>query len=604
VFFSMHPELIQRLKAEFIPVAFNVGAPSVLGRPESQTFAGAWFRKLWETTERAPVSVPTEDWSKTYQGWYIAAPDGRAMRLFGGNFSGSLGWHPANLQRSLDAAVAYCSQNPQPRVDVPSTDPDPRDGLFAAPTTSVVLVETRVPGFTARQDPDNSAISIGGPPSKLNTRVQRDVLWIYVDEVRAIVAATRSANEEVRLPGSLTGRLVRYCLTDLLAGRSTFFPGAEDVKLSAFSARLTGKTENRASYVFAGRFSCVRPPLSRLREAPEEVGRTGTVSGEFDIDTDAMRVVRFRAYSAGQAWGGRVEGHLPLIGPRFPLAFALTEANDPLMRAMHPAAYAMVAESYRKGAAEGASVGAPGLDGADHSWSQKEVGPEALRTIAGVTVRGLPWESPLVKVGATEAGRRWLGDELVAKWEAHPASIIQPPATKPSIELLQSANGPVLAGHRVGQGMLYRMSAALRQEDTRRMQQTVEKLAAGIVREASAMPARRRIVLLALRGGPVSVKLPGAYPLYAEEAWRPSLEAGAGAGLKVQVAESLPELTAALRDPATLAILNPYGELLPTPQGKWKETAALLHDYLAKGGAWIEVHGHPFWRTLEPHGGS
>lgn len=89
--------------------------------------------------------------------------------------------------------------------------------------------------------------------------------------------------------------------------------------------------------------------------------------------------------------------------------------------------------------------------------------------------------------------------------------------------------------------------------------------------------------------------------------WVRTLEAAAWVGKfklsVVRLADSA-ALDAALVDGTFFAIVNPYGERLPTGgPGQWRARMASVRRYVAHGGNWVEVGGAPFfsaaWRNVD-----
>jgi len=65
------------------------------------------------------------------------------------------------------------------------------------------------------------------------------------------------------------------------------------------------------------------------------IGVEGHIDGEIDVLIEAKRVLRFRAYAEGQAWGANSNTwHQP--PGRFPLVIAIIEADDRVSRVLGP----------------------------------------------------------------------------------------------------------------------------------------------------------------------------------------------------------------------------------------------------------------------------
>jgi hypothetical protein len=156
-----------------------------------------------------------------------------------------------------------------------------------------------------------------------------------------------------------------------------------------FTAKLVRRHDAIWSFVLVGAFTMA---ARGTWSATGEVGREGTISGEFDIDADTSKIVRFRAYSDGLAWGGTdASGIAPPPG-RFPLKFALVEAEDDASRSVFPVGYPGNEAAYRSGraddlpsATQGASLLKPILN--KDNWYLASNGPQGKVSIEGNTIR-------------------------------------------------------------------------------------------------------------------------------------------------------------------------------------------------------------------------
>jgi len=89
----------------------------------------------------------------------------------------------------------------------------------------------------------------------------------------------------------------------------------------------------------------------------------------------------------------------------------------------------------------------------------------------------------------------------------------------------------------------------------------------------------------------------------APAAWRAAFEASPLAkqhGLAVKTLASYDELAAALAagSPKWFAIINPYGEIFPSPgPGRWTDTIDAIRDYVNHGGIWWETGAYSFHRA-------
>lgn len=243
----------------------------------------------------------------TVQGLFVAGADGAAY-----------GWRndadPREVREFLDEALARFRRRPPRRAALSEPLLHTAFARTPDPSTSVVRVFTRIRPVPRGVDP-------------LNQSVGRDHLWILASEVKEMLAA-RQDGGRFPLPRTLAARLARFHLVDNVRGEPDLWSAAE-VKRAAFFARRVGPKGSDARFVFEGAYA--------QRTADGKRGLEGTIRGALAIDPQTSRIVRFRAYGAGQAWGRSLYTPRPPRG-RFPLVFALVEADDSMARAVPPQA--------------------------------------------------------------------------------------------------------------------------------------------------------------------------------------------------------------------------------------------------------------------------
>lgn len=169
------------------------------------------------------------------------------------------------------------------------------------------------------------------PKSELNSSLDRDRVWIYQEEVEELASHVRDGVNEFAMPATFAARMARFHLVDDIGGRATVFTGPRHVRHAAFYARITRAAVGHVRFAFTGSWNC--------GTEDNTIGIDGKIEGEFEVDSAALRIERFRAYAEATAWGGGNPGHteMPPKG-KFKLVFAFVEANDAAGRSIPPSA--------------------------------------------------------------------------------------------------------------------------------------------------------------------------------------------------------------------------------------------------------------------------
>jgi len=241
---------------------------------------------------------------------YILAPDGTSFGFTNDH-------EPVDIQRFMDRGLRGYSKTRPTHVVIADAD-------IAAP-------------WSARLDPEGAVIRVfsrirplpvdaGG----LNRGVGRDFLWIYPEEIRALI-------EGDSLPPALVARIVRFHLVDGVRGTPTLWRPRE-VRRADATTVVTSRTPGAKTLAFTIEFS-----MSGKRQAAlgdHEVvtqGYRGRLDGEITIDLQARKLRTFRAFAAGTAWG---EGHFTPNPPagHFRLIVGMLEAvpGDEAARVVPP----------------------------------------------------------------------------------------------------------------------------------------------------------------------------------------------------------------------------------------------------------------------------
>jgi len=103
--------------------------------------------------------------------------------------------------------------------------------------------------------------------------------------------------------------------------------GSTEVRRCAFTARTLRDAGAVRTLAFSGPFA--------MQNGSGKRGYEGTLEGELDMDVGARRILRFRAYADGKAWGAGT--YTPNEPPgKYHLVQAFVEARDPIARIVPP----------------------------------------------------------------------------------------------------------------------------------------------------------------------------------------------------------------------------------------------------------------------------
>jgi len=238
-------------------------------------------------------------------------------------------------------------------------------------------------------------------------------------------------------------------------------------------------------------------------------------------------------------------------------------------------------------------------------WQTHSIGPRGLQRIANVSCVMRPDDDAPVNVTVTERGHKLLGDALVREWQSRKRIVNRPPQQKPDLEFITSEHGAFLAGHRIGNGLLFRFGGRIRSDDGMHVIRSVEHITAILKRDpklaASAQidATRSQIILLVLRNGPPA----GGWTEIRIDAWKRAFASSAwlrSVGLKFAVAETVEQMLEALRGGKAFAIVNPYGEWFPVGTERWEAVADTIRKFISDGGVWFETGGYSFFYALIP----
>ena len=222
------------------------------------------------------------------------------------------------------------------------------------------------------------------------------------------------------------------------------------------------------------------------------------------------------------------------------------------------------------------------------------------RTIYG---SGLTFtNSTPVAISFTTNGQTWLGAGVSAAWNNSAAVVNRPPAAgQYDLLLVDSPNGPYFSGSHLGggtnAGYLLRVGGSV--NGTAAVNRSLDMVLAAAEHLAQTPGARTKVGVLVMERGPV---IGETWPSEVRiDEWVNGLAARMPGGIDVVEIADMAELGAATAGSDYLAILNPYGEMVPASlAGGVSGTVTAIRDYVHAGGNWVEVGGHPFFFALQP----
>jgi lysophospholipase L1-like esterase len=240
------------------------------------------------------------------------------------------------------------------------------------------------------------------------------------------------------------------------------------------------------------------------------------------------------------------------------------------------------------------------------SWNRLSVGPAAYLSLYGAGCDANEIYTP-TSLTITADGGAWLGNSLSNEYAAASAVVHRPPAAGQwDVVLIDSPRGPFFSGSHLphiggttNSGWLMRLGGLI---DPSRVEFALDIVVAAIEHLAQTAGGRTNVAVVNMARGPaIGESWPSEVPIYD---WVDRLEAStnlAALGIRVSELASFPAMTNALAATNYLAILNPYGELVPgSLAGGVAATATNIGQYVVAGGSWFEVAGYSFYQWLQP----
>ena len=299
-------KLSGKITREFIPVSGAIEdlQPSRYGGRETE--ASRWFQAMAKKAFK--LYAPKGWWEqfKTYQGLYVVGADGTP-------YDYQVVWKlsASKYMKALGPAMERVRKNPSKKVAITRRTIENARPESPDPSTSVLRVFSRVRPVPKGADPSNQGIG-------------RDHMWIWRDEVQELLRTGE-------MPDRIVGRFIRFHLLDTVRNVSAQF-GEGDVRKAEFTMKLLLENRRTRTFTFTGTYA------SRgTTEADDKgFGVEGTLSGEFEIDVQKAKILRFRAYGEATCWG-----QLGTMAPKgkYPLVFAVVDANDEISSTVPPFYY-------------------------------------------------------------------------------------------------------------------------------------------------------------------------------------------------------------------------------------------------------------------------
>lgn len=340
--------LLERLRTEFIPVTANTQELQWRRSP-AQAFYLALVKRTQAEARSEMLSKQLSD-SLDPQGMYILGPDGTPYGFTNDH-------DPDDILRFMDRGLRGYRTRPPKQAVISDAD-------IAAPFAQALPAGGAAVRVYSRIRP---------LPSKvwgLNRGVGRDYLWLYPEELAALVAGSGGAaparpGAAATLPAALLGRLLRFHLVDDVRGTPDMW-GVNEVQRARFTAQVLRQEGAARTLSFQGDFAMRGQRRSAVGARARVVqSHRGQLRGEITLDITSNRLLRFRAFSEGRAAGEGTYTPYPPPG-EFRLLIGMVEAlpADHGARTVPPEGVATASsdQAYRE-ARLPASVLAPALPG-------------------------------------------------------------------------------------------------------------------------------------------------------------------------------------------------------------------------------------------------
>ncbi|MBD3184478.1 hypothetical protein GF312_19500 [Candidatus Poribacteria bacterium] len=228
------------------------------------------------------------------------------------------------------------------------------------------------------------------------------------------------------------------------------------------------------------------------------------------------------------------------------------------------------------------------------SWQHKVMGSQGYVNLFGGHIDIQEDEIP-VKVNVTPEGEKWLDPELTKRINKSVAQVNRSsPYSHMDIVLVDSENGPYFAAGDLGdKGLLWRIGGRIDNRD----KQNVKAVVTGVVEKLMSVSKENspKFGLIALKNGPER----GGYTNIKVDEWIKEFQNKSD--IDMEIIASPKVMLEVLKSQKFLAILNPYGEWIPTSdENSIDDSVEAVGEYVKNGGNWFEVGGYSFFAALHP----
>ncbi|ARU40718.1 hypothetical protein CCB80_06015 [Armatimonadetes bacterium Uphvl-Ar1] len=292
------PDVIQRLKSEFIPFAGNTNELQV---SKWESPERSWFLS---TAEKVHPGVTK---GVTGQGFYVVGADGQAYKF------SMHGRQRDEFMKLLDEGLEAFKNSPPEAKHEPLTSPRSWSRERPAGTTVVRSISRILPL------PEDA-------PEK-NRSIGRDHFWIFPEDIQAIQSNPLTT---FPLPAKLARRLARFHLVDNVRGEPNRWR-FDNIRTLDIQVTRVSKDE----YQFHGLF---RMTNLEGRDGTEK-GIAGMIEGTISLNSKGELMSRpgvsFIAYAQGYAWGDHANTNGAPEG-KYPIKMAFQTVDDEIALSVPP----------------------------------------------------------------------------------------------------------------------------------------------------------------------------------------------------------------------------------------------------------------------------
>ncbi len=232
----------------------------------------------------------------------------------------------------------------------------------------------------------------------------------------------------------------------------------------------------------------------------------------------------------------------------------------------------------------------------DPLWNRgKGLKDEIYTALFGAPCPNLGDDKASVPMKTGPNGAEWLGKALAAKINGINVVAKRPFAKgQADIVIADTPNGVFFGASRLGgKGYFFRVGGWMERGNVSPLLDMVGAAVDRVVSEGSKS-GRSKVALLRFKKAPDC----GSGSTITVSEWAKRLKDGMNEYVEIS---SSAELASALKGKSFAAIVNPYGEMCPIPDGMEPAAFAVaLKDFVKAGGSWFETEGYPFYYELEP----